>query len=206
MNPDEVTALFTRRDGQYLFARWGRAIVPVVFGVTDETLAVFKAAITAVVAMAGHEMAEADPELGANLMVFFCRDWSELSGVPNLDHLIPGLAALCDRLFVADANQYRIFRFDAAGAIKAAFVLLRMDAHLSAVPADVLALSQAVQIIVLWSDCAFEGRSPLVDAGMGAQLRPEIGALIRASYAPVLPAMARDPSHALRLVARLGAH
>ena len=206
MTVDEVAALFTRRDGQYLFARWGRAVVPVVFGVTDETLAVFKSAITAVVAMAGHEMAEADPELGANLMVFFCRDWSELPGVPNLDHLIPGLAALCDRLADADANQYRIFRFDSAGAIKAAFVLLRMDAHLAAVPADVLALSQAVQIIVLWSDCAFEGRSPLVDAGMGAQLRPEIGALIRASYDPVLPPMARDPSHALRLVARLGSH
>jgi len=203
---DEVTALFTRRDGQYLFARWGRAIVPVVFGVKDETLAVFKAAITAVVAMAGHEMAEADPELGANLMVFFCRDWAELRGVPNLDRLIPGLDALCDRLADADANQYRIFRFDTAGAIKAAFVLLRMDAHLLPVPADVLALSQAVQIIVLWSDCAFEGRSPLVGAGTGAQLRSEIGALIRASYAPVLSPMARDPSHALRLFARLGSH
>ena len=206
MNVDEVTALFTRRDGQYLFARWGRAIVPVVFGVTVETLAVFKGAITAVVAMAGHEMAEVDPELGANLMVFFCLDWTELSEVRHLDRLIPDLAALCERLAAADANQYRIFRFDPAGAIKAAFVLLRMDAHLSAVPADVLALSQAVQIIVLWSDCAFEARSPLVDAGIGAQLRPEIGALIRASYAPVLPPMARDPSHALRLAARLGSH
>jgi len=203
---DEIAALFTRRDGQFLFARWGRAIVPVVFGVTDETLAMFKGAITAVVAMAGHEMAEADAELGANLMVFFCRDWAELPGVPNLDRLIPDLSPLCDRLAAADANQYRIFRFDTAGAIKAAFVLLRMDAHLSAVPADVLALSQAVQIILLWSDCAFEARTPLVDAGTGAHLRPEIGAMIRAAYAPVLPPIARDPSHALRLFARLGPH
>ena len=203
MTVDEVTALFTRRDGQYLFARWGRAIVPVVFGVADETLSVVKGAIEAVVAMAGHEMAEADPELGANLMVFFVRDWAELPQVPNLDRLIADLGPLCDRLAAADANQYRIFRFDPAGAIKAAFVFLRMDEHLSAVPADVLALSQAVQIIVLWSDCAFEARSPLVDAGMGAQLRPEIGALIRAGYAPVLPPMVQDPSHALRLFARM---
>lgn len=205
MTVDEVTALFTRRDGQYLFARWGRAIVPVVFGVADETLLVVKAAIEGVVAMAGHELAEADPELGANLMVFFIRDWAELLEVPNLDRLIPDLGALCKRLAAADANQYRIFRFDPAGAIKAAFVFVRMDAHMSAVPADVLALSQAVQMIVLWSDGAFERFSPLVEAGFGTELRAEIGAVVRAGYDPVLPAMARDPSHALRLFARMPA-
>ena len=176
-----------------------------VFGLQDETLTVVKGAIEAVVAMAGHEMAEADVELGANLMMFFCRDWAELPDVPNLDRLIPDLGPLCDRLAAADANQYRIFRFDKAGAIKAAFVFLRIDDHLSAVPADVLALSQAVQIIVLWSDCAFEAISPFVDAGTGAQLRPEIGAVIRAGYSPVLPPVARDASHALRLAARISA-
>ena len=35
-------------------------------------------ALRTVVALAGHEMAETDMELGANLMVFFCRDWAEL--------------------------------------------------------------------------------------------------------------------------------
>jgi hypothetical protein len=34
-------------------------------------------------------------------------------------------------------------------------------------------------------------------------LRPEIAGVIRAAYDPVLPAMAQDPSHALRLAARL---
>ena len=69
-----------------------------VFGVDDATLSVLKGAIEAVVTLAGHKMAETDPELGANLMVFFFRDWSELPGVPNLDRLIPGLGPLCDRL------------------------------------------------------------------------------------------------------------
>ena len=72
MEPAEIEALFTRADGSYLFARWGRPIVPVVFGVDDATLAVIKGAFEAVVALAGHRMAETDPELGANLMVFFC--------------------------------------------------------------------------------------------------------------------------------------
>ena len=204
MTPEAVAALFTRRDGSYLFARWGRPIVPVVFGVDDATLGVVKAAVQAVVALAGHGMEEVDAELGANLMMFFCSDWDELRGVPNLERLVPGLDALCDRLIAVEANQYRIFRFDPTGAIKAAFVFVRMDAHLSAVPAETLALSQAVQTIVLWSDLAFQDASPLAMVGDVAVLRPEIAAVIRAGYDPVLPGVAADASHALRLAARAG--
>ena len=204
MAPEAVAGLFTRSDGTYLFARWGRPIVPVVFGVEDATLGVVKAAVQAVVALAGHAMEEVDAELGANLMLFFCRDWEELRGVPNLERLVPGLDALCDRLEAAGANQYRIFRFDAAGAIKAAFVFLRMDQHLSAVPAETLALSQAVQTIVLWSDLAFRDASPLAMVGDVAVLRPDIAGVIRAGYDPVLPGVAVDASHAFRLAARVG--
>ena len=162
-------------------------------------------AFEAVVALAGHKMAETDPELGANLMVFFFRDWAELPEVPNLDRLVPGLADLCDKLAAAEANQYRIFRFDEAGAIKAAFVFLRMDAHLSAVSAETLALSQAVQTILLWSDVAFMGTSPLAQIEGRVILRPDIAGVIRAAYDRVLPAVARDASHALRLAARVAA-
>ncbi len=204
MEPDQVQALFTRADGQYLCARWGRPIVPVVFGVEDATLAVVKGALEAVVALAGHRMAETDPELGANLMIFFFRDWAELPEVPNLDRLVPGLAELCAKLEAAEANQYRIFRFDAVGAIRAAFVFVRMDAHLAAVPVETLALSQAVQVILLWSDRAFTDRSPLAVAEGGAvMLRPEIAGVIRAVYDPVLPGVAQDPAHALRVTARM---
>lgn len=205
MTADEVQAFFTRADGTYLCARWGRPIVPVVFGIEEESLRVIKGAFEAVVALAGHRMAETDFELGANLMVFFVRDWAELPQVPNLDRLVPELGALCDRLEAAEANQYRIFRFDPQGAIRAAFVFLRMDEHLSAVPAETLALSQAVQTILLWSDRAFIGQSPLALTEQGVMLRPQIASLIRAAYDPVLPGMAQDPAHALRLMARIAA-
>nr|WP_217358142.1 hypothetical protein [Ruegeria arenilitoris] len=195
--------MFTRSDGAFLFARWGRPIVPIVFGVTDETLATVKGAFEAVVALADHKMAETDPELGANCMVFFFREWSELPEVPDLDRLIPDLVPLVARLEDAGANQYRIFRFDEDGAIRAAFVLLRMDRELSKVPAETLALSQVVQTILLWSDTAFRDRSPLAVAGDTTILRPDIAGLIRAAYDPVLPAVAQDPSHALRLFARM---
>lgn len=202
MDAEAVEALFTRGDGSYLFARWGRPIVPVVFGVADETLPVIKGAFEAVVALAGHKMAETDPELGANLMVFFVRDWEELPAVPGLDRLVPELAALIARLDGVGANQYRIFRFEGSGAIKAAFVFLRMDAALAEMPAETLALAQAVQTILLWSDRAFDRTSPLARAGEAVILRPEIATLIRAAHDPVLPPVARDPSHALRLAAR----
>lgn len=204
MTPEAIADLFTRADGQYLFARWGRPIAPVVFGVDDATLPVIKGAIEAVVALAGHQMAETDPELGANLMMFFLRDWSELPQVPNLDRLIPDLRPLCERLQNAEANQYRFFRFEEAGAIKAAFVFVRMDEHLSAVPAEVLALSQVVQTILLWSDRAFSEVSPLARTDGPVILRPEIARLIRAGYDSALPGVARDAAHAYRLAARVG--
>ncbi|WP_300062358.1 hypothetical protein [uncultured Roseobacter sp.] len=204
MNAAEVEALFTRESGAFSFARWGRPIAPVVFGVSDETLSVVKGALEAVMVLSGHKMAETDPELGSNLMVFFFSDWDELPEVPGLDRLILDLRPLVERLKAADANQYRVFHFDADGAIKACFVFLRMDEHLSAVPAETLALSQIVQSVLLWSDTAFRERSPLAVAGDKTILRPEISALIRAAYDPVMPNAAQDASHALRLAARVG--
>jgi hypothetical protein len=202
VTPEEIEALFTRADRQFVFARWGRPIAPIVFGVDDRTLSVIKGAFQAVAALTGQQIAEMDPELGSNCMVFFCRDWDELADVPDLDRLVPDLGPLVDRLKGADANQYRIFRFDPAGAIRAAFVFLRMDAHLSAVPAETLALSQVVQTVLLWSDLAFRDRSPLAVAGDTTILRPDIAGLIRAAYDPVLPAAAQDAAFALRLFAR----
>jgi len=204
ISPKVIEALFTRGDGSYLFARWGRPVVPIVFGTDDQTLSIVKGAVEAVVLLAGHEMAETDPELGANMMFFFFREWDELPEVPGMDRLVPNLDLLVARLKKEDANQYRIFRFDEAGAIRAAFVFLRMDRELSQVPADTLALAQVAQSIVLWSDTAFLGSSVLASTGEGQViLRPDVGAVIRAGYDPVLPPVARDPSHALRLSARI---
>ncbi|GIT85165.1 MULTISPECIES: hypothetical protein [Roseobacter] len=204
MDASEIEALFTRSAGQFAFARWGRPIAPVVFGVTDETLSVIKGALEAVMALSGHKMAETDPELGSNLMMFFFRDWDELPEVPGLDRLVPDLGPLLARLKQADANQYRIFHFDTDGGIKACFVFLRMEENLSAVPAETLALSQIVQSVLLWSDKAFKDRSPLAVAGEKTILRPDIAGLIRAAYDPVLPVASSDASHALRLAARVG--
>lgn len=205
MEPEQIEALFTREDGQFVFARWGRPIAPVVFGVQEETLQVVKGALEAVTALAGHKMAETDMELGSNLMVFFFEQWEELLDVPGMDRLVPELDGLVGKLRDVDANQYRFFRFDEAGAIKACFVFLRMDEHLSAVPAQTLALSQIVQSYLLWSVNAFRDQSPLAMAGDTTILRPDVAGLIRAAYDPVLPAAAMDSSHALRLYARMKA-
>lgn len=203
MTPDAIQSLFTRKDGGYFCARWGRPVVPVVFGVEDATLSTVKGAIEAVVGLASHKMAETDPELGANLMIFFFRDWQELPAVPNLDRLIPDLVPLCDRLAAEGANQYRTFRFDETGAIKAVFTFIRMDPALAAMPAADLALAQAVQAILCWGEGAFATTSPLALIGGDAVLRPEIAGVIRAAYDPVLPAVAHDAAHALRLAARV---
>lgn len=207
MTPGEIEALFTRADGTYLFARWGRPIVPVVFGVDDATLSVIKGAIEAVVALASHKMAETDPELGSNLMFFFCRNWDELQGIGGLDRLVPELDTKVARLKEQDANQYRFFRFEESGEIKAGFVFLRMDESLSQMAAEDLALAQAVQVILLWGEGAFGAASALVRAPEGQTiLRPDIAAVIAAAYDRALPGVARDgTAHALRMFARMQA-
>lgn len=172
MRAEDIEALFARTDGSYLFARWVRPIVPVVFGVEDATPPVIKGAIEAVVMLAGHKMAETDFEQGANLMIFFCRDWAELLAVPDLDRLVEGLGPLVAQLQAQGANQYRHFRFEADGAIRACFTFVRLDDALAKAPAADLALSLAVQIILLWSESAFRHRSPLVGTGSGTVLRP----------------------------------
>lgn len=204
VTPEDISELF-HRNGAYGFSRWGRPIAPVVFGVQDETLAVVKGALEAVTQLARHDVVDTDPEFGSNLWVFFIRDWEELKGVPDLDGLIPEMKALLPRLTQAEANQYRFFRFDTEGAIKAGFLFLRMDEALAKVPADVLALGQMVQMILLWGDQAFAKTSPLAihpDTGHTV-LRPEIAQIIQAAYDPVLPVSATDKSHALRLFARV---
>ena len=203
MTPEETTAYFTRADGSYLFARWGRPIVPITFGVLDETIAVLKGAIEALCVLTGHKMAETDPELGANLMVFFIKSWDELTETPNMERLLPDLEPLVARLKAAEANQYRAFRFDEDGAIKACFSFICMDDALRDVPAETLALNQMVQAMVLWSDKAFLGASPIGLVDGTAVLRPDVASLLRAAYDPVMPVMAQDPSHGLRLSARM---
>lgn len=203
--PEAIQSFFTRRDGSYAFARWGRPICPIVFGVEDATLATMKGAIEAVVTLAGHQMGETDPELGSNLMFFFFRDWKELLEVPDLDRLIPNLAELVAKLDQAGANQYRAFRFDDQGAIQAAFVFLKMDAALAQQSADTLALGQAAQVILMWGDQAFATTSPLaiVPESGATILRPDVAGVIAAAYDKMMPPSADDASHALRIFARL---
>lgn len=205
MTPQDVEALFTRPDGSYGFARWSRPIAPVVFGVEEATLQTVKGALEAVATLVGHHMAETDPELGSNLMMFFFREWDELLEVPDLERLIPDLKVLVGRLQEADATQYRAFRFENDGSIQAAFVFLRMNDEMAKIPAEALALGEAVQTIVTWGPQAFAEQSPLavVPESGATVLRPEIAAVIAAAYDRMMPVAAEDASHALRLFARL---
>ena len=201
---DSIEAYFTRSDGKYIFARWGRPIAPVVFGVQDETLVTLKTAIQSMVVLANHELAETDPEFGSNALFFFFSSWDELIAVNDLDRIIPDLGTLVERLKFIQANQYRVFRFDADGGIKAVFCLICMDKNLLSVSAEILCLNQAVQMFLLWSDDAFKENSPtLITKNGGVILNPIVGDIIRAVYDPTMPLVSNDKSHALRVQARI---
>ena len=199
-----IEAYFTRSDGKYIFARWGRPIAPVVFGIQDETLITLKSALQSMVGLANHELAETDPELGSNAMFFFFLSWDEVLEVKDLDKIIPDLSKLVERLKSIKANQYRFFRFEAEGGIKAVFTFICMDENLSSVSAEVLCLNQVVQMFLLWSDDAFKYNSPTLVTKKGrVVLNPIIGEIVQAVYDPTMPLVSNDKSHALRAQARV---
>jgi hypothetical protein len=205
MTAEQIAALFTGPDGAYHFARWRRPLAPVVFGVQDSTLALVKGALATVAALTGQPLSEVDPELGANLMIFFLRDWRELAGVPDLEHLVPGLTTRAAVLTKLDADHYRQFRYEADGAIRAAFVFVRMSDRLTARPADDLALDLALRAILPFQTTARRDGPWVVRGADGAAIAPFVADLVRVAYDPVLPVAATDKSHALRLAARLSA-
>jgi hypothetical protein len=200
-----VAALFTRSDGRFRFARWDRPLVPVITGTDEEGARIFEHALGAVAGLGGLPIAGTDPELGANFLVFFCSSWTELPAIPGLARLVPDLDRLLSVLQGAGANQYRIFGFDDAGAIRICLVLLRYDDDLKRVSARTLALSQSVQSLLLWSDGAFTAESPLaLLAPEGrAVVKPWHADLVRAAYDRALPAASDEPGLALRLQARM---
>jgi hypothetical protein len=206
-DPARIAALFTRSTGGFRFARWGRAPAPVVFGTDEAGAETVGAALAAVAGLADLPVAAEDPELGSNFFVFFCEDWATLKAMPHLDRLIPDLDRLTAVLSAAGANQYRIFGFDDARAVRICLTLLRYDDDLRRVPAQALATTQVVQCLLLWSDTAFRAESPVgVIPGTGrAVVKPWFADLIRAAYDPVLPAASAEPALAHRLAARMTA-
>lgn len=187
-DPETIAALFTGTDGKFLCARWGRPVAPVIFGLADASLAIFRGALKAALSHAGHPLAETDPESGANWLCFVLRSWEELAGLPDLDRMT-GLPDLPARLAGQGASSYRLFRFDDAGAIRACFTFLNLGGALADAHPAKLAENVAMASLLTWARDIVPGQG--------------LAALIRAAYDPVLPVAARDPAHALRLVARL---
>ena len=206
MQPDVIEKLFTGPDGQYRFARWGRPIAPVIFGTDNDSLDVLKYAMQDVATLADMKLAETDPELGANFIVFFCQDWDELLGVPNLEKMLPDLPEKVAELEARGANQYRTFAFDDGGAIKMCTLVIRYDAEMASVSAQTLMTGQMAQSLLVWAPDAFAQTSPvgIITENNYAIVRPDIAALIRAAYDVTMPAAADDQTHALRLAARIG--
>lgn len=187
MDSDQIAALFQRPDG-YACARWGRPVAPVIFGLADESLDIFRAALRAACADAGIAMADTDPEMGANLMAFFVPDWDALTGIPDFDRLT-GITDLPAQLNARNADRYRLFRYDADGAIRACFSFTRIAGPLAEAHPAQLAEAMAMNALLTFAQEVTPS--------------PDLARLIRAAYDPVMPVAAHDASHALRLAARL---
>ena len=204
MTNQEISKMFLR-DGRYHFARWSKSLCPVIFGADDDSVLSIKGAFSDVLMLTPLGLSEFDPNLGANLLVFFCSKWSELTKIPNLNRLIPDLSILLETLNENQANQYRTFSFTPDGAINIVVILLKYDEELASVSVQTLATSQMLQSILLWAPSAFSDESPLevLENTNRCIIKPFYAALIKASYDPLLPDYSNDESHALRVAARV---
>ena len=196
--------LFTSPDQRYHFARWGRPIAPVVFGVGDENLPHLKDAIAMTVGISGGMLVDTDPELGANFMWFFCRDWDEMLVIPDLDKLIPNFVNLITELQEKNATRYRSFGFEKNGAIQLCVVLIRVDAATERMSLQTLGTSETFQSLLTFGENAFDVHSPIATIKVNnlCIVKPEYAAVVRAAYDPALPAASNDSAHALRVSAR----
>jgi hypothetical protein len=196
--------LFTSPGQRYHFARWGRPIAPVVFGVGDENLPHLKDAIAMTVGISGGMLVDTDPELGANFMWFFCRDWDEMLVIPDLDKLIPNFVNLITELQEKNATRYRSFGFEKNGAIQLCVVLIRVDAATERMSLQTLGTSETFQSLLTFGENAFDVHSPIATIKVNnlCIVKPEYAAVVRAAYDPALPAASNDPAHALRVSAR----
>ncbi|MEM7268543.1 MAG: hypothetical protein AAF401_04740 [Pseudomonadota bacterium] len=206
---DRIQALFGGE--AFKFSRWGGGITPVVVGLDDKGVQLFEEAIGAVAEVAGVEIEEIDPEMGANMMVYIMSDWAHAAQAPNLPNFIPELPALIARLSAANANRYRVFAFDDAGAIRASITLLRYDEQMQAAPVDYIALTEAALAMLVYDEQGVAADRPIVMAKFDdeedarAIMAPFHARLLQAAYDPTIPSGSNDPSLALRLAARVGA-
>src|SRR6056297_410515 len=95
---DWVLRQFTRSDGAFRFARWGRAPVPAAFGAGEAGAEALTEGLRAVASITGLGVAGEDPDLGVNFLVFTVAEWRDLAAVPHLAKLIPDLERLVTTL------------------------------------------------------------------------------------------------------------
>ncbi len=204
LSEQEIKDLFTREDGSYQFARWGRPVAPVVFGVNDEILSALKVAIKSTTGITGRSLAETDPEMGTNFMWLFIREWSELENVPDLDKLIPNLGEKMKAMEAANSFSYRYFTFDENNAIKFCCNIIRPVDEYAQRPVSVIGATETLLSTLMFGPKAFAKESPMAvlpDKNV-VLVKPKYAAVIRAAYEANMPDTADDPSHALRIKAR----
>lgn len=202
MTPEEIVPLFSA-GGSYRFRRWEVPVAPLISGTDDAGIRLVDETLRWLAGQANHEVRDLDPDFGTNFAVLFVREWAEIGADPGIAKLLPDWQALVPRL--AGQNRYLAFRMGPGGGIRAAVTLLRYDDALQAVTAQDLALEIATRGLLMWDERALAGARPMIRQAGRVHPRPEILALMRAAYDPVLPVAADDASHAYRLSARIGA-
>ena len=94
-----------------------------------------------------------------------------------------------------------MFIFDKDGSIKMCLLFLRMKGAIADMTVQALGVGETLQCLLTWGEEVFSNQSPIAvlkENGI-CIVNPEFASLVRGAYDPVMPPVATDISHALRL-------
>ena len=93
----EVESMFTSED-KYFFSRWSSNIVPMVIGLNDFALGIFKKKLLSIWEFSPIQIEEFEIKNKANFVFIFLKKWNELEKLPGIEEIVPDHLSLVKNL------------------------------------------------------------------------------------------------------------
>lgn len=199
----EIQSMFTFKSN-FRFSRWSGNIVPLILGLNDFSLGLFKKKLLSVLSFLPIQIDEFEIEKKANYVFIFFKKWDELYNLANIKEIIPDHLSLLKSLSLKKPSQYRRFYFDKNGGINFCVFLIPIENEIDELSYEEFIIQTLIKSILLWSE-EFQNFKDFYYFSRKKNefcLSTDFLSFLKACYDPVLPVKTNDASHSLRIFAR----
>ena len=199
----EIQSMFTVKN-KFFFSRWSGNIVPMILGVNDFSLGLFKKKLISILSCLPIQIDEFEIEKKANYVFIFFKKWDELYNLPNIEEIIPDHLSLLKSLSFKNPSQYRRFYFDKNGGINFCVFLIPIEKEIDESSYEELIIQILIKSILIWSEEFQNFKNFYFFNSKKGEfcLSNDFLSFLKACYDPVLPDKTNDASHSLRIFAR----